>query len=634
MSKVFTITAGLENMGALKTGGQGSIYKARRTGEIISAVKLLPTPIYSESLNDKNFTDFQNEVQKLKRVNEKPNPNIVKILNSGITESGSFPFIEMEFIEGPDLEELLKPPHDPIFTIKETIKVADQLINALAHCHRCDVRHGDIKSNNVKYNIHTGNYILLDFGLAIMSDEQRRTSLRQAGAIEFMAPEQNDGKMLFQTDVYSFGIIIYELLAGRVPFPLENKSETARNMIRLAHMATPPPDLMQLREEHIPTDWPDEKRQHEMNVPQWLIDMIYKCLEKDPNKRFTNGQELQEYIWLNNSLSNKKNERIQDQLIALREENKKLQEEKEQLQQVVAKYQEVANNIQQRNEAIPQKSNASWVSLVTPLLILAILGLSFFFYQKYTQTPETLITKTDSTVPQREKPRQIIGQYKVKASRAYFHNEPDANTKRTAYLIPSSDVIAALDEKNGFLYTEFTNNYGKTSKGWVKSQDLISLEDWAKANQAAKKEPRLTQHDINLQLKDARELLQKNEIKEALYIYNYLAEQEVPEAMYQYGNLALKGLNDEADCEEGFKLVSKASDKGYTPAKRTLGLLYVFAENEEILRINNYHHCKYQKDFLKGSALLAEAVLKGDSTAKLLIDQIEQKQNEHTPEDN
>ena len=622
-------------MGALKTGGQGSIYKARRTGEIISAVKLLPTPIYSESLNDKNFTDFQNEVQKLKRVNEKPNPNIVKILNSGVTETGSFPFIEMEFIEGPDLEELLKPPHDPVFTIKETIKVADQLINALAHCHRCDVRHGDIKSNNVKYNIHTGNYILLDFGLAIMSDEQRRTSLRQAGAIEFMAPEQNDGKMLFQTDVYSFGIIIYELLAGRVPFPLENKSETARNMIRLAHMATPPPDLMKLREEHIPNDWPDEKRQHEMNVPHWLVDMIYKCLEKDPNKRFTNGQELQEYIWLNNTLSNKKNERIEDQLLALREENKKLQEEKEQLQEVVAKYQEVANNIQQRNEAIPQKNNASWVSMIAPLLILGLLGLSFFLYQRYTQQqPETLITKTDSTVPQPEKPRQIIGQYKVKASRAYFHNEPDVNTKRTAYLIPSSDVIAGLDEKNGFIYTEFTNNLGKTSKGWVRNQDLISLDEWAKGNQAAKKEPRLTKEDINLQLKDARQLLQKNEIREALYIYNYLAEQEIPEAMYQYGNLALKGLNEDIDCDEGFKLVSKASDKGYTPAKRTFGLLYVFAENEEILRINNYNHCKYQKDFIKGSALLAEAVLRGDSTAKLLMDQIEQKQNEQEPQNN
>lgn len=152
MGKLFTITDGLENMGALKTGGQGSVYKARRTGAIITAVKLLPTPIHSESPDDKNFSDFQNEVRKLKKVSEVPNPNVVKILSSGITETGNLPFIEMEFIEGPDLEELLKPPHPPLFTVKETIKVAEQLANALAHCHQCGIRHGDIKSNNVKLN--------------------------------------------------------------------------------------------------------------------------------------------------------------------------------------------------------------------------------------------------------------------------------------------------------------------------------------------------------------------------------------------------------------------------------------------------------------------------------------------------
>src|ERR1700712_3475347 len=178
MSKVFTITKGLENMGALRTGGQGSVYKGRRMGAIISAVKILPTPIHTEHKDDKNFRNFQNEVEKLKKVNEVPNPNVVKILNSGLTESGSFPFIEMEFIEGPDLEELLKPPHESVFTVKETIKVAEQLSNALAHCHRLDVKHGDMKSNNVKFNKQTGNYILLDFGLSAMSDEQRRTSLR------------------------------------------------------------------------------------------------------------------------------------------------------------------------------------------------------------------------------------------------------------------------------------------------------------------------------------------------------------------------------------------------------------------------------------------------------------------------
>src|SRR3569833_941518 len=279
-------------MGALRTGGQGSVYKGRRIGPIISAVKLLPTPIHSESKEDKNYRNFLNEVEKLKKVNEIPNPNVVKILNSGITESGSFPFIEMEFIEGPDLEDLLKLPHEKIFTVKEVIKVADQLACALSHCQKVGVKHGDIKSNNVKFNNNTGNYILLDFGLSVMSDEQRRSSMRHAGAIEFMAPEQNEGQMLFQTDVYSYGIILYELLAGQVPFPLKDNGETSRNHVMLSHMETPVPDLLALRKENFPKEWP----KLELEIPGWLMEMIATCLEKKPEDRYANVEALHEVV--------------------------------------------------------------------------------------------------------------------------------------------------------------------------------------------------------------------------------------------------------------------------------------------------------------------------------------------------
>lgn len=296
MAKVFTITEGLENLGALKSGGQGSVYKARRTGEIITAIKILPTPICSETNEDKNFTSFQSEVQKLKKVNETPNPNVVSIIASGITTSGNLPYIEMEYIEGTDLGELLALPYDPIFTIKETIKVADHLSNALAHCHRAGIKHGDIKSNNVKFNQRTGNYVLLDFGLSIMSDEQRRTSIRHAGAIEFMAPEQNMGVMHFETDIYSLGIILFELLAGTVPFPLHNKGEMGRNAVMLAHMELSLPDLLSLRRQAMPPHWSHEKKEREMQVPLWLLKLISKCLEKEPEKRFRNGTELQDFI--------------------------------------------------------------------------------------------------------------------------------------------------------------------------------------------------------------------------------------------------------------------------------------------------------------------------------------------------
>lgn len=289
-------------MGALRTGGQGSVYKGRRIGPIITAVKLLPTPIQNESTDDKNYRNFLNEVEKLKKVNEVPNPNVVKILNSGITESGSFPFIEMEFIEGPDLGELLAEPHDKIFTLKDVVKLADQLACALAHCHGVGVKHGDIKSNNVKFNIHSGNYVLLDFGLSIMSDEERRSSMRHAGAIEFMAPEQNEGKMLFQTDVYSYGVILYELLAGTVPFPLKDNGETARNTVMVAHMESPVPDLMELRKQNLPKNWSKKQRDHEMRVPAWLLKLVYKCLEKSPDNRYANGMELHEAI-IENSIA-------------------------------------------------------------------------------------------------------------------------------------------------------------------------------------------------------------------------------------------------------------------------------------------------------------------------------------------
>ena len=198
----------------------------------------------------------------------------------------------MEYIEGHDLSELLQPPHQKAFTIKELVKVADQLASALAHCHQFGVKHGDIKSNNVKYNVHTGNYVLLDFGLAIMSEEQRRTSIRHAGAIEFMAPEQHEGKMLLQTDIYSYGIILYELLTGRVPFPLNGDGDTGRNSVMLGHLEGKIPDAISLRKKNLEGTLSKEALDTELQVPAWLLTVIYKCLKKDPKERYANGMEL------------------------------------------------------------------------------------------------------------------------------------------------------------------------------------------------------------------------------------------------------------------------------------------------------------------------------------------------------
>lgn len=538
MSKVFTITEGLENMGALRTGGQGSVYKGKRIGEIITAVKILPTPIHSENTEDKNYRNFLNEVEKLKKVNEIPNPNVVKIVNSGLTESGSFPFIEMQYIEGPDLEELLQSPHAPIFTIRETKKLAHQLANALAHCHRVGVKHGDIKSNNIKFNTDTGNYILLDFGLAIMSDEQRRSSIQHAGAVEFMAPEQHDGEMFFQTDVYSFGIILYELLAGVVPFPLNTKGETSRNAVMLSHMEKPVPDLLSLRKSNLPETWTEEVKAREMNIPVWLLEVIKKCLEKNPEKRYANGSELQEAILHENFEQSKAGSKIPGSGFTLAKNTILSDSDRESVDAIRDSPPTALNNIERSPDTM-EVSKPLFISLILLLVALgAYSAYSLFLanterkqivYEDSTNTnvqdtagtnlpyeiePDTTKinppVKVDTAARQAEvdslqkafqeqtgeanvKPATPViptenvvaptitskgTRYRLPKGELYFYNEPSAEAVKYKVLPlwTNKTKVTVLDEQNGFVQVMHTTTDGEVTKGWLNKNDLQEVQ--------------------------------------------------------------------------------------------------------------------------------------------------------------
>jgi serine/threonine-protein kinase len=521
MSKVFTITEGLENMGALRTGGQGSVYKGKRMGEIITAVKILPTPIHTENADDKHFRNFKNEVEKLKKVNEVPNPNVVKILNSGLTESGSFPFIEMEYIEGPDLEDLLKPPHNPIFTIRETIKLADQLANALAHCHKVGVKHGDIKSNNVKFNTATGNYILFDFGLAVMSDEQRRSSIRHAGAVEFMAPEQHDGEMFFQTDVYSYGVILYELLAGTVPFPQLNKGETSRNAVMLSHMEKPVPDLLSLRRTHLPESWSEEVKTKEMNVPVWLINVIKKCLEKAPEKRYANGLILQEAI-LRNSLENELPRVVEPVTAAapvMVPVSSDLSADVVRVSKPIfyvmilalvalslfAGYSVYLTDVNKRQLAsyadslnmvttdtvvsapqdTPETDTAAIIKPIIPDSSVLNANTEVDSLQKEferqtgTDAAKQAPPKAPATVKEKTPEVAITSEgkkYQIPKGVIYFYAGPDpASNKEGVLPLWTNAKIESIDEQNGFIYITVTTTDGSVTKGWIRKTDLKEI---------------------------------------------------------------------------------------------------------------------------------------------------------------
>jgi len=533
MAKVFTITEGVENLGALKSGGQGSVYKARRNGGIITAIKILPTPIASESEEDKHFASFQNEVKKLQKVNERRNPNVVGIIDSGITTSGNLPYIEMEYIDGPDLGELLKPPHKPVFTIEETIKVATDLANALAHCHQANIKHGDIKSNNIKFNQQTGNYMLLDFGLSVMSDEQRRTSIRYAGAIEFMAPEQSNGETLFETDVYSYGIVLYELLAGTVPFPLVNKGERARNEVMLAHMESLPPDIINLRRNVITGLWDADTSEKEMHIPLWLLLMIDKCLEKNPGKRFSNGIRLKEYI--DDSIQQEKNTGptkpaesavlLPIDEFALRNEIEKLKTKLEEKEELLSEMRVQADAKERElNYYRHQSSRRTGVSrsLFAIVLIMALGAGGLAAYDTFlssakkttdTKTPEQPVVQTpliaDSSLLAEENAAKINKIKPVKYSNTnpgntenkppkkktetpssttgneytivkdtYFYKAPDKNSRSDIYLTAGDATLTLLDEKNEFAYVLFVNDDGEKTKGWILKKDFVRINDY------------------------------------------------------------------------------------------------------------------------------------------------------------
>ncbi|RYY90237.1 MAG: serine/threonine protein kinase, partial [Chitinophagaceae bacterium] len=340
--------------------------------------------------------------------------------------------------------------------------------------------------------------------------EQRRTSLRHAGAIEFMAPEQNNGEILFQTDVYSFGVILFELLAGTVPFPLNERGETARTQVMLAHMETPPPDLMELRRKNLPAHWNEEKKARELQVPRWLIDTVYICLQKPPQSRFADGTVLHDHIVLRSTqkpgasevfvAAPAGNPALENELRQLRQENEELRRRVQSLQATAAEA--TPTDYVPQHAAPRRRSNAG---LVSTLLVLAVLGVAAWLVIKKpgigNQNNASPATETTGTVE--DAATLVAGQYMVKAARAYFYDHPDPASRRNAYMVPSSDVVNTTKEANGYVYTDFVNSRGQRSKGWLRVRDLVTLDQWNEQKRK-QEEAKLTQEEIDRQLTEAR----------------------------------------------------------------------------------------------------------------------------------
>ncbi len=202
-----------EILDLLGFGGMGCVYKARQIRlDRMVAIKILPKELAKDELFSERFA---REARAMARLNH---PNVVRVYDFG--QAGDVCFLIMEYMDGMNLRELLNAGNLPA---EEVLCVFEQVCSALDYAHREGVVHRDIKPENILFS-KTGHASLADFGLARLAIdsgcEVSLTQTRQAmGTLNYMAPEQweNPKTVDHRADIYALGILLYELLTGRVP---------------------------------------------------------------------------------------------------------------------------------------------------------------------------------------------------------------------------------------------------------------------------------------------------------------------------------------------------------------------------------------------------------------------------------
>ena len=190
-------------------------------------------------------------------------------------EQSPWYYLVMPYIEGGTLRDyLLKRKH---LTLEEAASFVDQIAAALQYAHDSKVVHRDVKPSNILLR-QDGYAYLVDFGLAkaLMGAESLTSEGAMVGTPEYMAPEQSNGESDYRSDIYSLGVILYQMLTGRVPFMAESPVA-----ISLKHIQTAPISPSQLNSE----------------IPPLIEEVILKAMAKEPAQRYQQAQELSIAYW-------------------------------------------------------------------------------------------------------------------------------------------------------------------------------------------------------------------------------------------------------------------------------------------------------------------------------------------------
>jgi serine/threonine protein kinase len=263
ITKGYKVNGRYEIIKSIGEGGMANVYLAKDTIlEREVAVKILRGDL---AFDEKFVRRFQREALSASSLSH---PNIVEMYDVG-EDDGKY-YIVMEFIEGKTLKQLIKKRG--FLTVPEVVDIMLQLTDGLAHAHDSYIIHRDIKPQNILI-LDNGLVKITDFGIAMALNSSELTQTNSVmGSVHYLPPEQASGRgSTIKSDIYSLGIIMYELLTGKLPFKGENAVEIA---------------LKQLKDK-----MPNIRKQM-TDIPQSIENIILKATAKNPKNRYNDAREM------------------------------------------------------------------------------------------------------------------------------------------------------------------------------------------------------------------------------------------------------------------------------------------------------------------------------------------------------